>query len=139
MQCPLCEDTPELRKLADADAHRCGSCGGLFLTRGQLDLLVAPHEGDLEFSTLDLDTFSHDDSHAEIACPVCDASTMRKVEFNIYTDIILDYCGECGGFWLDGGELERINASIRELSEADREIPDPPMLRLAKSLYTLVR
>lgn len=139
MLCPLCASHPELGRLPDAEAFRCPSCQGIFLTRGELDRMAAPHSGDLEFSTVDLDSFSHEDAHATIDCPACGDVGMHKVEFNIYTGIILDYCGECGGFWLDSGELERIDTEVRELNEVDREIPDPPMLWLAKSLWTLVR
>ena len=51
------------------------------------------------------------------AAPV-DGTAMKKVDFNIHTDIILDFCPTCGGFWLDCGELERINTEVRELERA---------------------
>ncbi len=62
---------------------------------------------------------------------------MQKVEFNIETNIILDHCLECHGFWLDAGELVRINEEIRELNSAAREVPDPPLTRLGQFFWNL--
>jgi Zn-finger nucleic acid-binding protein len=36
-------------------------------------------------------------------CPVCENSAMVTLEL---ADIEVDYCFECGGIWLDAGELE---------------------------------
>lgn len=135
MRCP--RDTTELSKSEDGDVYSCTTCGGMFFTRGELDRLAEPHEGDLEFSTVDLDDFTHPDIYPAGDCPAC-GERMEKVEFNIYTGIILDYCPSCGGFWLDAGELDRINGEVRELNEADEDVPDPPMLWFAKALWTIV-
>jgi len=48
------------------------------------------------------DSFHHDDTFVPTSCPHCPGVEMQKVEFNIYTGIILDYCARCEGFWLDG-------------------------------------
>ena len=87
---------------------------------------------------MDLDTFTHADGYGPASCPN-DGAAMKKVNFNIHTDIILDFCPNCGGFWLDRGELERINSEVRELTRANAEVPDPPMMWFAKALWTLVR
>ena len=42
---------------------------------------------------------------------------MCKVEFNIYTGIILDYCRDCRSFWLDGAELDRLRAHVTSARE----------------------
>jgi Zn-finger nucleic acid-binding protein len=64
---------------------------------------------------------------------------MRKVEFIIYTGIILDYCVRCGGFWLDGKELDRINQEVRGLNEASDEAVAPAMLWFANFIWALPR
>ena len=119
----------------------CTQCGGMFFEHGQLTRAAAPTAGDIEYSTVDLDTFEHADRYGPTTCPQCSAppSVMRKVEFNIHTGIILDYCERCRGFWLDGRELNRINEEVRELNEASREVPDPPMLWFARLLWTRPR
>lgn len=136
MNCPM--DGNELR---DKEVHGvevtvCDACGGMLLDRGELNRVAEPTEGDLEFSTLDADTFQHPDDRPPLVCPR-DSTEMKKVEFNIYSGIILDYCPACHGFWLDGTELVRINEEIRDLNEAAREVPDPPMLWFAKFIWSL--
>jgi hypothetical protein len=110
----------------------------MFFTAGELDRLAEPHQGNLEYTTVDGDRFEHADRYGPTSCPA-DGTTMKKVNFNIYTDTILDYCPTCGGFWLDGGELERINGEVRQLERADREVGDPPMLWFAKAMWELVK
>jgi Zn-finger nucleic acid-binding protein len=138
MRCPRDPSAELVKLLGDAEAFTCDRCYGMFFTAGELDRLAEPHQGSLEYSTVDLDRQSHADRYGPASCPA-DGTAMKKVDFNIYTDIILDYCPTCGGFWLDGGELERINSEVRRLERADREVPDPPMLWFAKALWTLVR
>jgi len=139
LRCPRHSRPQELEKLlGDAEGFTCNRCGGIFFTAGELDRLSAPHRGNIEYTTVDLDSFAHTDRFGPASCPL-DGVEMKKVSFNIYTDIILDYCPGCGGFWLDGGELERINGEVRELNRADREVPDPPMLWFAKAMWELVK
>jgi Zn-finger nucleic acid-binding protein len=137
MECPRCHVTTTVQRIGAVEMDICRQCGGMFLDRGELNKVSAPTSGDLEYSTVDLDSFEHEDAFAAIACPRCGHANMNKVEFNIYSDIILDYCERCEGFWLDGRELNRVNDEIRELNEASREEPDPPMLWFAKFLWTL--
>ncbi len=108
----------------------------MFLDQGELNRLGGPSDGDLEFSTIDLDSFEHPDAHGRIDCPR-DGAPMVKVDFNIDTEIILDYCRQCRGFWLDAGELEQIRAEVRRLREAGREVPDPLLLRILHFLEAL--
>jgi hypothetical protein len=108
----------------------------MFLEHGQLNRIADATPGDLEFSTIDLDTFQHDDDHGQIACPR-DGSMMSKVDFNVDTTIILDYCNSCRGFWVDGKELERINDEVKRLNEAGNEIPDPLLVRISQFFWNL--
>jgi len=136
MNCPRDEHELEGRSIHGVEARICPDCGGLFLARGELNRISDETAGDIEFSTVDLESFQHEDTFPAASCPL-DARLMKKVEFLIETNIILDYCDECRGFWLDGAELRRINDSIANLNEAEREIPDPAMVRLSKFLWSL--
>jgi Zn-finger nucleic acid-binding protein len=138
MRCPRDPSQELVKLIGDAEAYTCDRCGGMFFTKGELDRLAEPHEGSLEYSSVDLDSFSHPDRFGPASCPA-DGTAMKKVSFNIHTDIILDYCPTCGGFWLDQGELERINSEVRHLVQADTEVPDPPMMWFAKALWSLSR
>jgi Zn-finger nucleic acid-binding protein len=102
----------------DLKIEKCAACGGIFLDRGELDVLATGLAGDVEFCAFDdelpLDTFK------PRACPRCADTEMRKIEFLRYTGVILDHCAECGGFFLDGGELEFVNAALRKISGRER-------------------
>ena len=139
MDCPrcLCELSP--RTFDPVQVESCPRCGGMFLDRGELDRIAEPHEGDLEFSTLHDETFRHKDAYGPAPCPRCVDETMRKVEFNIYTGVILDYCKRCGAFWLDGKEMGRINEEVRTLSEASADRAAPAMLWFAHFIWSLPR
>ena len=121
----------------DVDVSICPDCGGLLLERGELNRIAEPTEGDLEFSSVDLDSFQHEDEYGPIHCPRDTDTLMRKVEFVVETNIILDYCDRCQGFWIDGRELTRINAEVAELNRAAAEVSDPPLVRLSQFFWNL--
>jgi Zn-finger nucleic acid-binding protein len=138
MNCPRDGQAIEEKSLGAATLPVCGKCTGMFLHQGELNKIAAPTAGDLEFSTVDLDTFQHEDAYGPIPCPDCGADEMAKVEFNIHTNIILDYCRACGGFWLDGTEMERIQDEVRRLNEAAAEDShEPAMLWFARFIWSL--
>jgi len=139
MDCPRCRQLLTAKTIEQIELPTCESCSGMFLESGALDRIAEPHAGDLEFSTLDAETFSHEDNYGTTDCPRCSGQPMKKVEFNIYTGIILDYCEGCRGFWLDGKELDRINDEVRALNESSSEPVAPAMLWFANFIWSLPR
>jgi len=135
MNCPRGDTSLETKEINDTSVQACARCGGMFLEHGQLNRVADPTPGDLEFSTVDLDSAQHPDDHGPINCPR-DNSAMVKVDFNVDSSIILDYCQKCHGFWLDGGELARINAEVKTLNEAAK-VPDPLMVRISQFFWKL--
>ncbi|MDM7325285.1 MAG: zf-TFIIB domain-containing protein [Thermus sp.] len=55
-----------------------------------------------------------------LLCPQCGVG-MREVERK---GLLLDVCPQCGGVWLDKGELERLLAQVREVEQAYQEERD---------------
>lgn len=136
MNCPLHGDALQSKPVGRQSVPSCPRCGGMFLDHGELNRVAEPTAGDLEFSTVDLDSGQHADQHGVILCPR-DGTSMVKVDFNIETAIILDYCPHCYGFWLDAGELTQINAEVRRLNEAEQEVPDPLLIRIVRFFENL--
>ena len=139
MNCPRCQRETALQKLKNTEVDVCPDCGGMFLDHGQLNRVAEPTAGDLEYSTVHRESFHHDDTFVPTSCPRCPVVEMQKVEFNIYTGIILDYCARCEGFWLDGDELKRINEEVRRLDEEAGEEPAPAMMWFAQFIWSLPR
>lgn len=139
MKCPRCKCDLSAQRVQFTDINSCPQCGGMFLDHGQLNKVAEPTDGDLEFSTVDLDSFEHADDFGKAECPRCRGAVMKKVEFVIHTNIILDYCDRCRGFWLDGRELERIDGEVRRLNAASRDATTPPMMWFAYFIWSLPR
>ena len=49
-------------------------------------------------------------------CPRCKKAMTQRVRDEIEVDV----CGECGGVWLDGGELAKILEAERARSDAEK-------------------
>jgi uncharacterized protein len=136
MNCPRGDSPLEAKEINHTSVQACARCGGMFLEHGQLNAIADPTLGDLEYSTVDLDSGKHTDEHGAFNCPR-DNVPMAKVDFNVDTAIILDYCQSCHGFWIDGGELARINEEVKKLNEAGAEVPDPLLVRISQFFWKL--
>jgi len=136
MNCPNGDSPLETKEINKTFVQTCPKCGGMFLEHGQLNQVADKTPGDLEYSTVDLDSGQHPDTSGTINCPR-DNAPMAKVDFNVDSPIILDYCKICHGFWLDGGELARINNEVKELNEAGTEVPDPLLVRISQFFWKL--
>lgn len=139
MQCPRDGELLIQEEVAGHPVDACPRCRGMYLERGELNEVAEPIPGDLEISTVELDSFKHPDSTPPGPCPRCRPQRMDKVEFVDYTGIILDYCPRCHGFWLDGHELESINEQIRTFKETAEEVHDPPWLFLVRLMSAITR
>ncbi len=139
MNCPRCQVKLTRTKGEGVELDRCEKCKGVFLEHGELNRVAEPTSGDLEYSTVHQEKFRHGDSFGPARCPRCADVEMKKVEFNVHSDIILDYCDACRGFWLDGQELGRINEEVHQLNEAAKELGPPAISWLARFLWSLPR
>lgn len=64
----------------------------------------------------------------KVACPRCETVKLRRHYFSVKRQVLVDSCPQCGGHWLDAGELVQIrqqfnNAEAREAA-AIREIDE---------------
>jgi Zn-finger nucleic acid-binding protein len=87
----------------------CEACGSLWLDEGELNKMAFKVEGNIEYSSK---YKVKKVSHTRKECPRCEGQKLDRANFIGYSDIILDLCGNCGGFWLDGGELDLVNKEL---------------------------
>lgn len=113
MNCQLCKGLLTPVNTSDIEILQCNKCRGFWLQRGDLNRLIMHKAGDLEFSSVD--HHMHKDTHGIMKCMFCEDQAMIKVNFIGYSDIIMDYCEECGAFWIDKGELEKMQEYINEI------------------------
>lgn len=115
--CPRCKDAMKVVGKTEVEIDLCSGCQGIFLDKGEMNTLVKVKAGDLEYCTAVDEVLETEDGKKAVECPACDAGPMRKVEFCSYSTIVLDYCDGCGGFWLDGGELDDIRLQVTKLEK----------------------
>ncbi len=90
----------------------CEACGSLWLDAGELDKMAFEVDGSIEYSSRDK---TQGAGARQKDCPRCDDTKLEQVYFIGCQDIVLDRCSNCGGFWLDGGELDLINRELEDV------------------------
>lgn len=89
-----------LRQRVEVDV--CSQCQGMWLDPNELAQFVG--------SWKDLPRHGQPvppPAGAALTCPRCDCRLQRR-SYSEKQRTIIDHCGNCGGIWLDRGELERI-------------------------------
>ncbi len=90
----------------------CDKCGSLWLDAGELDKMASKVQGSIEYCSEDRD--GKQDARPKM-CPRCEGSTLDRVKFLDYDDIILHRCDNCGGFWLSGGQLNVVDKKLSSI------------------------
>jgi Zn-finger nucleic acid-binding protein len=89
--------------------HTCPDCGGELVE--ELRLKALQRRADPDWTEDQRNDFCRlaDASNdlREVACPRC-ARVMRKFLFRNYANLQLDQCPECRIYWLDAGEMEKL-------------------------------
>lgn len=119
MECPACKSALTELKQSDLTVDICDNgCGGLWFDNYELDKVDESHESKGE-PLLDMSPHNPvNTSHAlQRSCPRCVNMPMMRHYFSIRKEIEIDECPNCGGVWLDNGELY----AIREQSKKDEK------------------
>ncbi|MFO8014316.1 MAG: zf-TFIIB domain-containing protein [Phycisphaerae bacterium] len=114
LECPNCGTSMQRDAKRDLAVDVCPSCGGVWLDSGELNALATGMHGDIEYCSVDEEV--HRDRFPERPCSRCPDTTMRKINLLRLSDIIFDWCPSCGGFFLDKGEVDRMNAELKNLT-----------------------
>jgi Zn-finger nucleic acid-binding protein len=107
-----------MKRIKDPDisTDRCLSCSGIFLEKGELNIIATGMKGDIEYSSVFADDNVHSDKFPIRFCPKCSGQKMKKVELLVFSDIISDFCTNCESFFLDKGEIKAMNEHLKELT-----------------------
>ncbi|OGV39273.1 MAG: hypothetical protein A2X48_21910 [Lentisphaerae bacterium GWF2_49_21] len=130
LKCPKCGITELTSNVfEDVRVDSCSKCNGVWLHKGELNKIAHPHEGDLEYCSIE---HIAEDRISEFNCPNCHDVKLKKVNFISYSDIVLEYCAKCEGIWLDRGELDAINSEIDNIHKAPESWAHRIMVFLSK-------
>ena len=127
--CPRCHVALSPQQQGDITLESCERCHGQWLEPDDLKAII---EGTVLLETgpavrtgIDLTDVQEDAS-----CPHCGVA-MQPFNYAGDSGVILDKCADCGGIWLDGGELEK----VRLVVEASEEGLERDAKRLSGRLH----
>jgi Zn-finger nucleic acid-binding protein len=110
MYCPRCSADLVVVEYDDIELDWCPSCEGLWFDRGEMEL-AATRMGPTGLGL----TFERpaQTSEQSLQCPLCRVRMNKRLLGNPGPvqgeprPIIADMCPQCGGIWLDRGELDQ--------------------------------
>jgi len=119
MQCPACGNALTEQTVADVTVDVCdGGCGGIWFDNHELGKLddrdEAAGEELLDVACDPSVTVDHD---AVWGCPRCGHPAMMRHFYSPQRAVEVDECPQCGGVWLDAGELRTIRAQYAGAAE----------------------
>ena len=88
-----------------------GGCGGIWFDAFEMQKVDQPEEGGMTLLDIARDPSVEVDLEVRRDCPKCDGIVMLRHPHKNTAEAIIDECPNCGGFWLDAGELEMIRTS----------------------------
>lgn len=119
MKCPRCNNELCQSTAGDVTVDACkGGCGGIWFDHFELQKFDEPHEAvGEELLSIERSQTTKRDLAARVNCPKCIEPVMMRHFFSVKQEAEVDECPQCGGFWLDSGEL----AQIRSLYNTEEE------------------
>ncbi|MDB6034576.1 MAG: hypothetical protein JWM16_4914 [Verrucomicrobiales bacterium] len=116
MNCPACDHelTPVTAGGVTVDVCK-GGCGGIWFDNFELPKISDPLNFDAA-SLLQVDYDGHTlvDFERRRNCPKCPDIVMMRHFFSQRRQVQVDECPNCGGMWLDAGELAMIRKESTE-------------------------
>lgn len=131
--CPRCKVALEVKRNDDIEIDVCPQCNGLWIDRGEFEVLTAPSTVYREEKlTKEYSRPPLPEEIGYIPCVRCGKLMVQK-NYALISGVITDECGR-HGIWLDSGELEKIRQFIlaggidkvqfREIEKNRQELKD---------------
>lgn len=115
MKCPKCSQelrTTDLGQYSVVSLDVCPACQGSWFDKGELDRLDRS-----VWTNVEALTFRRTDAGTQrLSCPKCNHDLEPGSPADA-PDLVVDRCMSCQGFWLDAGELEKIEAVALQLDK----------------------
>lgn len=110
MKCPACFNELTEFKFGGVAVDACaGGCAGIWFDAFELQKVDDLHEVPGEhLLRVQRDPKLQVDHARRRDCPRCDGIKLKRHFFSARKQVEVDHCPNCGGYWLDAGELEKI-------------------------------
>lgn len=104
--CPVCHQRMPVIELEGEKVDKCPDNHGYFFDCGELEKIVRIVKlfNEVSLSEEDIDTSSDEEKERMFSCPDADGE-MKKIGI---AGMTIDVCEECGGIWLDNGEISAL-------------------------------
>lgn len=116
MKCPACDNELTSTNAGTVTVDVCRSgCGGIWFDNFELKKLDEPDEIDaLALLRIERNDSLLVDYERRRKCPKCTDVVMMRHFFSPRREVEVDECPNCGGIWLDPGELAQIRREVAE-------------------------
>jgi uncharacterized protein len=126
MECPVCNNELTRMTVGGITVDACvGGCGGIWFDRYELMRVDEAAESAGErLLEVERDPDLKVNLSKRLECPKCPRVVMMRHFFSVKRQVVVDECPNCGGHWLDPGELRTIRteyASEEERNQAASE------------------
>jgi Zn-finger nucleic acid-binding protein len=126
MKCPACGNVLQKMTVEDVSVDVCrGGCGGIWFDAHELRKFDEPHEAGGE-ALLDIER--NENIHVAFGkkrhCPKDSKVVLTRRFFNAEKHVEIDECPNCGGVWLDYGELEEIRKLPSSPGEQEKTVQE---------------
>jgi uncharacterized protein len=124
MRCPACGRVLSTMVVGGITVDVCkGGCAGIWFDRYELMKVDESHESAGEELTRiegDPAVLSAVDHTKRLSCPKTPEVVMMRHFFSVKRQVAVEECPECGGYWLDVGELATIRTEFATEEERDQ-------------------
>jgi Zn-finger nucleic acid-binding protein len=114
-RCPSCDSNLNLYRVFGMDFEGCPTCKGLWLTKEELrELKNKTDEGSLRWLNDEINNIEKASVVASNrSCVRCKTVKMVSIIFGT-SSVLVDWCPQCHGMWLDRGEFDAIAAYLKD-------------------------
>ncbi len=139
MKCPACFNQLTELQVGNLVLDACqGGCGGIWFDA--FELQKVDEEGEPAGEPLlhiQRDERIPVDQSRKRECPRCEGVKFHRHFFSAQRRVQVDQCPNCGGYWLDAGELALIRAEKAQAATEDQSGPPTISQAVIRYLYRL--
>ena len=138
MKCPACYNELTQFQVGSLAVDACqGGCGGIWFDAFELQRVDEEAEAAEPLLEIRRDDQVRVDSARKRDCPRCPDVKLHRHFFSAKRRVEVDQCPNCGGYWLDAGELAAIRAEKTAGAQIERARQGVISAATIRYLYTL--
>jgi len=137
MKCPACDRELSVIQVGSVEVDVCqGGCGGVWFDAFELKRVDEEHEAAGEhLLQIQRDPQVKVDATRKRECPRCGRIKLKRHLFSRASQVEVDHCPNCAGYWLDAGELEKIREEQRPGQPAAGSKPPQLSMEVIRYMY----